>query len=446
MPARPGHFKILPGDGMLDVKNPNTVYLDVPANRESDALRYGLESLKWLYGRWAQNDGSPWIASLDKRFMAAVEAALTYFDRGTGMLIEKAVEAVQTNLANWRGDFKYDPGHPMAQLGKVLAGNRGDQLEFPGPMFLLTFHEVLEGITIEYLTGDWQYKDQATAWTFLGLAAVLMGEIAQTCYWASKGQGPNLNVELDRIFAEGNREAMQGQLASLTLAGQALSWGHPVEFITEPKKKGNEKADLTTPDWVMGDATGRLYVECTCFKRPVKEMNDFKALSEAITRGWKEKAKKFHDQFCPGIITLDASSVFLDREFGRHFRRDLFTSWQLEMPHGHRRDVGLYSLAEDMEMLQHESYNRGLLGLFASLLYSREARERDIKGFLVYQGQQVIVDTVRHAMMLPRRGVLAWRSEDWDEPLLRKAVCLCVPACPKEVPPDVRPPVHVYLV
>lgn len=99
-----------------------------------------------------------------------------------------------------------------------------------------------------------------------------------------------------------------------------------------------------------------------------------------------------------------------------------------------------------MEMLQHESYSRGLLGLLASLLYSREARERDIKGFLVYQGQQVIVDTVRHVMMLPRRGVLAWRSEDWDEPLLRKAVCLCVPACPKEVPPAVRPPVHVYLV
>jgi hypothetical protein len=424
--------------------DPFAVHLDLPANRESDPLRYSLEALQWLHWRQGQKDQPPWVKSLDTKFLTAAGAAVAFFEgRET---LEKAVELIQSNLAQWRGDFKYDAGHPMAQLGKVLAGNPGDHLEFRGPMFLLSYHEVLEGITIEYLTGDWDYKNPVAARIFLGLATVMMGEIAQTCYWAAKGRGSNLNEELERVFGEGNREALQGQLANLTLAGQVMSWGHPVEFITEPKRKKNEKADLTTPDWVMGDQTGQLYVECTCFKREAEKMNDLQMLTEAISRGWQEKAKKFHDQFTPGVITLDVSSIFLDREFGRHFRRELFTAWSLDLPHGRRRDVGAYGLGEDMELLQHESFSRGLLGALASMLHSTEARKRGIKGFLIYQGQQVIVDTLRGSIMLPRRGMLTWRSEDWDEPILRKAITLCVPACPLEMPPDIRPPIHLYLV
>ena len=93
-------------------------------------------------------------------------------------------------------------------------------------------------------------------------------------------------------------------------------------------------------------------------------------------------------------------------------------------------------------MLRHESYSRRPLGRFASVLYSKEARERGIRGCLFSQAQQVVVDAYRRTVELPKRGVLAWRSEEDDESLLDVATALCGPAAPFE--PDT--PAIVYYV
>ncbi len=426
---------------------PDTGFLDRPGNRDDDALRYSLEALKWL--DQAVADGTaPWAKAVDGKFLAAARTVVGFFEGPPDAPAGPAVNAVLQNLAEWRGDFRYDPAHPMAHLGRVLRGDPGGQLEYRGPVFTLTTHDVLEGLTQEYLEGDWDHADRRTARLFLFLAAALLGDIAQACYWAAKGAGSNLDVELGRLFAKDNREALPGQLANLALAGQVMTWGEPVTFIPEPKKKaGDEEADLTTPDWYMSGGSLPLYVECTSFKRNADTMNDLEELSEAVRRGWKAKAEKFHDQFRPGVVAVDASGVFLDREFGRHFQEDLFAPWSLGVPGG-QRDLGAYALGDDTEMLQHESFARRLLGLFASILYSKEARDRGIRGVLLAQGMQVVVDTCRHAVVLPKRGVLAWRGEtgEEDEALFQKALYLCGPAAPLETHSVGRPLVNAYIL
>jgi hypothetical protein len=129
---------------MLNVSQPDTTLLDDPANRESRPLDYAITSLQWLYWKKTQNDAN--LAAVDQHFMEAIEAVLSFFDAGVQLPAGDAVDRLRHHLAYWRRDLDAAI-HPLSQLGRVLQGDPGDYLEYPGPVFLLTFNEILEGIT-----------------------------------------------------------------------------------------------------------------------------------------------------------------------------------------------------------------------------------------------------------------------------------------------------------
>jgi hypothetical protein len=95
------------------MQQPDTAYLDLPNNREADALRYCLEALRWVHQ--AHGAAVPaWAAAVDARFLAAAEAIVDFFESAPGTSPKQAIQVVLESLATWRGDFAYDPAHPMA--------------------------------------------------------------------------------------------------------------------------------------------------------------------------------------------------------------------------------------------------------------------------------------------------------------------------------------------
>ena len=50
---------------MVNLNQPNTAFLDDPANRESQPLDYAVLSLQWLY--WSWRDGNSVISSSPAR-------------------------------------------------------------------------------------------------------------------------------------------------------------------------------------------------------------------------------------------------------------------------------------------------------------------------------------------------------------------------------------------
>jgi hypothetical protein len=97
-------------------------------------------------------------------------------------------------------------------------------------------------------------------------------------------------------------------------------------------------------------------------------------------------------------------------------------------------------------VLQQESQNRQLLGVMTSALYSADARQRDIRGLMAYQGQQVVVDLVNDAFRVPKRGFLVWRGHVNDTDLNQVLVSLHQPATPRPVSANRLPPLSLFLV
>ncbi len=117
-----------------------------------------------------------------------------------------------------------------------------------------------------------------------------------------------------------------------------------------------------------------------------------------------------------------------------------------ETPLGHKRPIGCYALAQDWELLQQESQNRQLLGVMASALFSTDAQQRNIRGLMAYQGQQIVVDLVNNAFRVPKRGLLMWRGHVNDSDLNQILVSLHQPAVPRPVPLKHLPQVSLFLV
>jgi hypothetical protein len=416
---------------MLDLHEPDLAFLGNPANRETDSLGYAVASLQWLYWSWSHDD--PHVADVGEHFLSAVEVLLRYFHGDPEIPVPEVVELVRQHLSNWRNEL--DPAvHPLSQLGRVMRGDPGEFLEYPGPIFLLTFHEVLEGIAHEHVAPEWDLNDPTAGPMLLGLSAIVLSEIAVASFWAIQGHGTHLDRELGRLFGPGNRQALVGQLGNLVLAGQAASWGNRVDFIPE--------GPAQTPEWSLSNAERSVLVECTSFERTAVTVNDKERIKQAIITAWNAKKAKFADQPQPGIITTDISGVHLSREFGTLLRQNLWQSISVPTPSGRPRQIGVYPVRDDWELLQQESQNRDMLGVLASALHCAEARNRNIRGFMAYQGQQVLVDTVNHTYAIPKRGFLMWRGE-LDEPSSRLLASLVAPAIPNDL---VGPPLHIFLV
>src|ERR1035438_1244212 len=286
-----------------DFRDADESFLRTYANTEQDTLKYAVESILWLVNehRTAKH---AWTTALDPSFMDALETLLRYFGDKEVFSAESTLQEVCKGLANWRDDLNA-MDHPLAQLGRVLRGDPGEHLEYQGPVFLTTVNDVFEGITHEYLVGEWDLTKDGT--TLLGLCAVALAAIAQTCYWATKSQSAHLDTELERLFRKReNREALRGQLANLILAGQALGWGAQVEFISE--------SGASTPDWSIGIDAKKLYVECTSASAQATSFNNADQIRAALARGWNDKKHKFASQFRPGLISCDISRLYVSRE------------------------------------------------------------------------------------------------------------------------------------
>jgi hypothetical protein len=420
---------------MLNLNAPDTAFLDDPANRESRPLDYAIRALHWLCSSHAQNN--PQLAHLDGHFLEAVEAVLTFFDSEANPAAADSAAQIREHLAFWRRDLDA-AAHPLSQLGRVLRGDPGEHLEYPGPVFLLTFAEVLEGITHEFVAPEWDLNDARSARTFIALSAIVLSELAITCYWVQRANGSHLDTELGRLFGPANRAALVGQLGNLVLAGQVCGWDCQVDFIPE--------GDVPTPEWSVTHGGCRVLVECTSYERLAEEVNDAEKIKAAVVTAWNAKRGKFTGQGGPGIISTDISGIVVDREFGtvlasNHWRRvDAMT------PLGQSRPIGCYELSQDWELLQHESQNRQLLGVMASALYSTDAQQRDIRGLMAYQGQQVVVDLVNDAIRVPKRGLLVWRGHNNDSDLNTVLVSLHQPPVPRPVPPNRPPQLSLFLV
>jgi len=246
---------------------------------------------------------------------------------------------------------------------------------------------------------------------------LVLFELAQVCYWSAKGLGTNLDRELERIFRTGaTRDDVRGQLANLILAGHALSWNQRVEFLAE------QKTD-TTPDWCIRSDRQTLWVECTSYGRTAQDTNDLEHIRKGIVAAWEGKHSKFSSACSPGVISTDLSPVPVTREFGAFLLPQHLLCLEIHLSCGHRHCFRVYNSREDTEHMCHESRDRRLLGVLASALRSRQAKERGIKGFLAYQGQQILVDTVKGRLMRPKRGILAWAG-DIEEPELGIAATL----------------------
>lgn len=420
---------------MLNLNAPDTTLLDNPANREHQPLDYALCALNWLY--WSKAQDNPHLAHLDPHFTEAMEAVLTFFDAGTNLSATDAAARIREHLAFWRRDIDA-AGHPLSQVGRVLRGDPGGRLEYPGPVFLLTFGEVLEGITHEFVVPEWDLNDGRSAHTLIALAAIVLSEIAITSYWVLRAHGSHLDTELGRLFGPANRAALVGQLGNLVLAGQVCGWDCRVDFIPE--------GVAPTPEWSVIRGGRRVLVECTSYERLAEDVNDEERVNKALVTAWNAKRGKFTGQGGPGLISTDISGVVVSREFGAVLAKDQWKRLDAETPLGHARPVGCYELAQDWELLQQESQNRQLLGVMASALYSGDAQQRDIRGLMAYQGQQVVVDLVNDAFRIPKRGILVWRGHVNDPDLNQILVSLHQPAAPRPVPAGRPPQVSLFLV
>lgn len=420
---------------MLNLNAPDTTLLDDPANRESQPLDYATCALQWLY--WSKTLDNTHLAQLDRHFMNTMETVLEFFDAAANLSAAEAAARIRNHLAYWRRDLDAAV-HPLSQLGRVLRGDPGGHLEYPGPVFLLTFAEVLEGITHEFVLSEWDLTDDRSAHTLIALATIVISEIAITCYWVLKANGSHVDTELGRLFGPANRAAMVGQLGNLVLAGQVCGWNCRVDFIPE----GN----APTPEWSVSLGGCRVLVECTSYERLTEEVNDAKKVNSAIVTAWNAKLGKFTGQGGPGLISTDISGVVVSREFGTVLATAHWKRVDAVTPLGHARPIGCYELAQDWELLQQESQNRQLLGVMASALYSADARQRDIRGLMAYQGQQVVVDLVNDAFRVPKRGFLMWRGHVNDPDLNQILVSLHQPAAPRPVPATCLPQLSLFLV
>ncbi len=420
---------------MLDLNQPNTAFLDNPANREAQPLDYAILAIHWLY--WARTNNVAQLAAIDAHFLNGLEGVLRYFDATDPMEAEEAATVVRHELAYWRRDL--DAGiHPLAQLGRVLGGDPGEHLEYRGPVFLLTFNEILEGITHEEVVEDWDLADENAATTLLSLGTIVLSEIAAAVYWSLKANGQHLNTELTRLFGPANRQALVGQLGNLILAGQVASWERQVSFIPE--------GDAPTPEWSVNCGQRNVFVECTTYQRILVEMNDDERIKDAITTAWNAKRGKFTVQNSPGVISTDTSGIFVSRELGTLLMSDHCHRIDAPLPDGNVRAIGVYDLRNDWELLQQESMNRQMLGVLASALHSSAAQTAGIQGFMAYQGQQVVVDLVNQVFRIPKRGFLVWRGDPNDPDLLQILVALNQPPVARQVAADRQPPVSIFAV
>lgn len=407
--------------------------------RETDALGYAIEALAWLANYCEANPAVPWVKQVDQSFLDAVDTVLQYLDIGSsGPDHAQVAKTLASHLGQWRNDF--DPSrHPLAELGRVFKGDPGAHLEYRGPVFTLTMNEVLEGLTIESIVSEWDLADESCALGLLGLATLVLGAIAEVTFLASSASGANLHTELSRVFSKAdNRPSLRGQLANLILAGQALAWGCKVEFIPEQSGK--------TPDWSASDDKAKLWVECTSRQTTVRPMNDHVATQEAIARAWEQKRGKFGERCSPGLISVDVSGLFVSREYGTILKRDskLLLRHLLHLPSGKDRHVGVYDATKDLDMMIHESHERLMVGVAASALHSAAALKADIRGIVIYHGQEFAVDVPRRAISRPQRGVLVWRGAATD-PHFTLALKLAQPALPLPASSQV-PPVFAFLV
>src|SRR5690242_2154866 len=133
---------------MLDLNEPDTGLLDEPNNREANPIDYGITAIQWLY--WSWSHGNAQLQNLHPAFMEAIEALILYFDDGAALPPTETATRLRHLLAFWRNDLDA-ANHPLSQLGRVVRGDPGDYLEYPGPVFLLTLDEIFEGITHEYV-------------------------------------------------------------------------------------------------------------------------------------------------------------------------------------------------------------------------------------------------------------------------------------------------------
>ena len=420
---------------MLNLTEPNITLLDEPNNREANPLDYGITAIQWLY--WAWSHGNTQLQHLHPEFMAAIEDLILYFDDSAALPATEAATRLRNHLAFWRNDLDAAV-HPLSQLGRVVRGDPGDYLEYPGPVFLLTLDEILEGITHEYVVEEWDLANPGTAHTLIALALLAISEIAITCYWVLRAEGTHLDTELRRLFGPGNRAALIGQLGNVVLAGQVCGWQTRVEFLTE--------GDNPTPEWVIARGGRSLFVECTSYKRNAELVNDENQIKNAIVTAWREKSGKFTAAYSPSIISTDISGLSISREFGTVLMSSLWRRMEMVTPTGLPRHLAVYDLRRDWELLQQESQNRHLLGVIASALYSSRARDNGIRGIMAYQGQQVLVDLVNDTFRMPRRGFLVWKGEIEDGDMQHLLVSLNQPAHRREVLTDVRPPLSIFLV
>ncbi len=420
---------------MLNLNKPRTAFLEEPGNREVHPLDYGVLSLHWLYWAWAEHN--PHLAHLDPHFMEAVEVVILFFDGKTNLPGAEAADRLRHHLGFWRRDFN-PPVHPLSQLGRVLQGHPGEFLAYPGPFFLLTFNEVLEGITHECVVPEWDLNDHRTAHFFIALAAVVLSEFAITCYWVLRTNGQHLDTALQRLFGPANREALVSQLGNLVLAGQVCGWGNHVDFIPE--------GDTPTPEWSVTNGARRVFVECASYERLSEQVNDDQRMRTAIRTAWNAKHVKFTGQTEPGVIATDVSGVFVNGEFGALVPSDHYRRLHVSTPTGAGLHLGVYVLPDDWELSQQEAQNRPMLGVIASALYSGDARRRNIQGFLAYQGQQIVVDMIHDVLRIPRRGFFVWRGERNDPELERILVSLHQPAATRTVLLGNVVPLSLFLV
>lgn len=220
------------------------------------------------------------------------------------------------------------------------------------------------------------------------------------------------------------------------MAGHALGWGARIEFIRE--------AGTSTPDWSIGDDLQKLYVECTSARAQAASFNDAEQIRLTLARAWNEKKGKFTSEFRPGLISCDISSLYLSREHQTVLKTDLLEGVELPLPGGQLRTIGVYHTADDFELLAQESFNRTVIGVLASALHSKDAMEGEIRGFLAYQGQQVLLNTITGRLFRPQRGILAWRGPRDER--FSNAIKLAQPAIPNSVGRRGAPPCYVHLL
>lgn len=417
---------------------PDEAILSEPAKSADDPLGYSIESLLWLVHHASNPTSSPWTREIPAPFLDAVRHILLYFDESTNMEVQSSARNAMAAIAIWRGDIVEPADHPLSHLGRLMAGNPGEHLEYKGPVFQTTIDRVLEGLTHEYVMQEWHLENENQALMILALCCVCVGVVAQTAYWAVRGHGDNLGTELARTFRQPDcLRALRGQLGNLVLSAQALSWNLVVSYIPE--------AAVPTPDFTVRTGDHVLWVEATSVDTTVALTDDRAALRQAIATAWSAKHRKFSLQSSPGLITVDLSGIYVSREHSAILKRASVQRHNMALPTGGQRCIGVYPARDDLEFLAVESYNRDLIGVLASAVHSSEAIQRGIKGVIAFYGQEIWVDTINQTINRPQKGLLVWRG-NVDEPEFQLACQVAQPAIPSPVPANMLPPIWVHLV